>query len=240
MTQNAVTLEQEVKLSDRLEVATNQTGFLHSLQKQLDLTQEEFEELKDQVFIQFQSFVKDHPEIKGEALRSAFAQELICASARKSAIVGAATSIPITLPFVGALLPFMLRLGILFSFTARVQLELIFSLAALYDYPWKGKELSSIGFVLIGLSDYEDVKSYAAKMGVKLTVKKFVGKLAGLITLELASSVSSAMMTSMMGNSIAPLTYGPGAVLGAFFSYDSTKAVGKRAFYFFSDEEEKA
>lgn len=243
--------EHNLGLAEKLEAASLHNGFFQSLLKQLDLTHEEFEALRDRVFVEFQDFIRSHPELESDVARRTFAYELIKASSRKSAIIGGLTSLPVTLPVVGTFLPFVMRLGILFSFSTRVQLELIFSLAALYDYPWKGKELSAIGFVLVGLSDYDDVKSYAAKMGVKLTVKKFVGKLAGLVTVELASHLLKGahgpMMARIMGQSVVasspwyllPFKYGPGAALGAFFAYDSTKNVGHRALYFFSDEEEE-
>ncbi len=215
------------------------------------LTAEEAEALKDLVSSSFQDFLAAHPDIPVAAARSLFAKELIKSATRKAAILSAVVSFPYRLPVVGVVGPLILAVGLQVTFTIRTQFELVYSLAALYGYPGSAEELKAIAFVLVGLSDYDAVKKYAAIVGVKITIKQFVQKISGFVLVELLSYSVEGTMGPMMGRIVGqqlvanppwyfvPLKYAGMGVSG-FFGYQSTKGAGKRALCFFDESEERS
>lgn len=156
----------------------------------------------------------------------------------RSAGAGVASALPITLPVIGAIPTFLGVVTANTLYTYKNEIELCYSIAFATNTPLRGEELKHRVFWIVGLSNIDEVKRQAREIGVKITLKTLVQKLAvasasrGLAHF-IHCGIGEAIGLSAMTNIPKTLGFFIGAPIGGYFGYRSTRGVAERAVEFF-------
>ncbi|MBI4403777.1 MAG: hypothetical protein HY537_06435 [Deltaproteobacteria bacterium] len=155
----------------------------------------------------------------------------------RSTGAGVVTALPWNLPIVGAIPTFLLAVGAHSLYVFKNELELCYLVAFSSGSTLNGEALKHRAFWLVGLSDYQEVKKRAKKLGVRIALKKLVEKLA-------VSSASRGLghfficgFAESMGITLDKrIGFFVGAPIGGFYGYRSTLGVAERATEYFQSK----
>lgn len=183
--------------------------------------------------------------LQGRALADALARELVDEAALRTALIGAGAALPLTLPLLGTLGSLAVTVfgGALWQ--TAVEVELCYAVSAAYRTRLPADRVRTVAFWLVRLANYDDLRSRALTMGVRLTVRKLVEKLAAIgLAKAVAATAGGMMMGGMMGraaaNAPAPWYVRATSYIGvpvlAVLGWRSTQGVGERAIAYFSED----
>lgn len=180
--------------------------------------------------------------LAGVELRQALVEELILAAKWRAAGVGAVAALPITLPFLG----FWGSLAFTVIGAAILQLamevELVIALSFAYEARLPPERLRMVAFWLVRLTNYDDLRSRALTLGVRLTVRKLIEKLLAVgLARAFEATAHEVMMARMMGRTPGEslpvrATRYLGVPLLFYFGWQSAAGVGERARAWFEEE----
>lgn len=180
--------------------------------------------------------------LSGAALRQALAQELILEAKWRAAGVGAVAALPVTLPllgFWGSLVFTVIGAALL---QLALEVELVIALAFAYEADLSGDRLRMLAFWLVRLTNYDDLRTRALTLGVRLTVRKLVEKLLAVgLARAFEATAHEVMMARMMGRATGEswpvrATRYLGVPLLFYFGWQSAAGVGERARAWFEGE----
>ncbi len=182
--------------------------------------------------------------LAGLPLAERVAQELVDDAALRSALIGSAAALPISLPFLGFWGSLFLALGGGALFQLATEVDLVYAVARAYGTRLPPDRLRVVAFWLVRLTNYDDLSALALKMGVRVTVRKLVEKLVAVGVARAVAATATGMMGGMAGRaaaaSPAPWYVRATGLLGvpvlACFGWRSTRAVGQRAIAYFYEE----
>lgn len=180
--------------------------------------------------------------LTGLELRQALVDELIGNAKWRAAGVGAVAALPVTLPllgFWGSLVFTVVGAALL---QLAMEVELVIALSFAYEADLPPERLRMIAFWLVRLTNYDDLRSRALTLGVRLTVRKLVEKLLAVgLARAFEATAHEVMMARMMGR--APGESWPvratrylGVPLLFYFGWQSAAGVGERARAWFEGE----
>lgn len=152
----------------------------------------------------------------------------------RSTTSGVASSLPVTLPLVGAIPTFAVVVSANTLYTFKNELELCYLVAYSNNTELEGEALQHRAFWLVGLSNLEDIKKQAKSLGVKITLKKLVEKLAvSSVSRGLAHFLHCGIGVSL-GMGGGSFGFFVGAPISGLYGYRSTRGVAQRAVEFFA------
>ena len=179
--------------------------------------------------------------LQGRALAHAFARELVDEAAFKSASIGAVAALPWSLPVVGTVGSILITVLGSALWQLANEVEMTYAVAMAYRSQIPPDELRLVSFWLVRLTNYDDLRSRALTLGVRLTLRKLIEKLVAIgLTRAFAATAPSMMMAGMMrGAEVAPSYVQAVSFLGvpvlALLSWRSAQATGERAIEYFSE-----
>lgn len=180
--------------------------------------------------------------LTGLALAEKLAEELIDEAALKSGLIGGAAALPIVVPFLGVWVSLVLALATGALFQLANEVELVYAIAAAYRTRLPPERLRNVTFWIVRLSNYEDLRTKALAMGVRVTVRKLVEK---LIAVGISRAVGATAVGMMAGMGIARAPRNPWYIQAtkyiavpvlAVLGWKNTRGVGERAMAYFSEE----
>jgi hypothetical protein len=182
--------------------------------------------------------------LSGRALADALAQQLVEEASVRSALIGATSALPLSLPLLGPWASLVLAVSAGAFFQLAGEVELVYQLAAVYRTRLSPARLRMVAFWLVRLTNYEDLRQKALALGVRVTVRKLVEKLVAVGLARAVGATAQGVMTSAVvrGTAAAPLPWyvRATAYLGvpviAALGWQGTRAVGQRALAYFSEE----
>jgi hypothetical protein len=181
--------------------------------------------------------------LTGLALAEKLADELTDEAALKSALIGGAAALPISIPFLGPWISLGIALASGALFQVATEVELVYAVAAAYRTGLPPERLREVSFWLVRLSNFDDLQSKALAMGLRVTVRKLVEKLVAVGLSRALAATATGMMAGMMVQPAAAAT--PwyiratkllGVPVLAVLGWKSTRAVGERAMAYFAEE----
>jgi len=172
-------------------------------------------------------------------LADALANELILLAAEKSALIAAGVAMPLSLPLLGPILTTLLVVPAGAFWVTINETELCYALACAYRVRMPEEKLRLASFWLVRLSNYDDLRAKALRMGVTLTVRKLVEKLIAAGLARAIATGGARMMMRMMGSAATPWYVKATAFLGVpvltVLAWRDTLSVGQRALEYFAD-----
>lgn len=152
----------------------------------------------------------------------------------RSTTSGVASALPVTLPVIGAIPTFLAVVTANTLYTFKNELELCYLVAYSNNAQLEGEALQHRVFWLVGLSNVDEIKKQARSLGVKVTLKKLVEKLAVTSLSRGFAHFLHCGIGAGMGLGAGPVGFLAGAPLSGFFGYRSTRGVAKRAVEYFA------
>ncbi|MBI3295542.1 MAG: hypothetical protein HYZ71_12525 [Deltaproteobacteria bacterium] len=144
---------------------------LEGLQKDEDLLKEKVEKKRAR-------FLADG--VSENEIAKRLTKSYIEGAVLRSTTSGAASALPISIPIVGTIPSFLIVVSANTLYTFKNELELCYLIAYSNNTALDSDALKHRAFWLVGLSNYDEIKKRAKALGVKITLKKLVEKLAML------------------------------------------------------------
>lgn len=156
----------------------------------------------------------------------------------RSTTSGVVSSLPVNLPLIGAIPTFLVAVSANTLYTFKNELELSYLIAFSNNTELDSEALKHRVFWLVGLSNYDEIKTQAKSLGVKVTLKKLVEKLAVVSMSRGLAHVFHCGLGRGMGVSMQgfgkSVSFFAGAPISGFYGYRSTKKVAERAVEYFA------
>lgn len=197
---------------------------LEGLQRDEDLLKKKVEDRRQKLIAQ---------GVSKDQIAKKLSRHLVEGAVFRSTTSGVASALPVTLPVIGAIPTFAIVVSANTLYTFKNELELCYLIAYANGTELSSEALQHRAFWLVGLSNFDEVKKQARALGVKVTLKKLVEKLA----VTSASRGLAHFLHCGIGASVAinAGTFGflAGAPISGFYGYRSTTKVAQRAIEYF-------
>lgn len=206
--------------------------------KILDEISKDEESLRKKVEKKRQDLLSDG--ISEKQLSSELTKRYVQGALFRSSGAGIASALPLTLPIVGAIPTFILAVSANTLYTFKNEVELCYLIAFSNNTDVESEKLKHVAFWLVGLSNFDEIQKQAKSIGVRVTFKKLVEKLAvASASRGLAHYFHCGIGESLglgIGGARKIVSFFVGAPISGFYGYHSTKGVSKRAVEYFIQE----
>nr|MBF0220761.1 hypothetical protein [Desulfobulbaceae bacterium] len=205
---------------------------LSKLEKAVFFAGQSFPAIQEDVALRRIDIEIAFPEISKEQISAKLSQSLINRSAFKTGAFGGLTSAPGTIPGIGTLGTIAVSLTADVVHKLRVQIELCYAIATVYDIEMGEAELQATALALIGISVKETTTS---RLGAQAT-REMVDAARGYLATGMAKGATRVVdkLTVRTGSRALRIIPFLGIPLGAYLNSADARRVGRQAQKYFS------